>query len=81
MYYDGSIASRLRELQRELDAAYARVNYVQTLLAGAYEQIRDLEEENADLKDKIPNSFNLETNRTSEFAKSISEIVKTKESK
>ena len=50
MYYDGTIASRLRELQKETNAAYARVNYIHTQLGLAFERIRDLEEENLNLK-------------------------------
>jgi hypothetical protein len=50
MYYDGSIASRLRELQREADAAYARVNYIQNQLGFACDKIRELEDENLKLK-------------------------------
>jgi len=46
MYYDGSISSRLRELQKELDTSYARVNFVHVLLGEAYNKIKDLEAEN-----------------------------------
>lgn len=49
MYYDGSIASRLRELQNEADAAYARVNYVHELLKDAYAHIKNLEDQNQEL--------------------------------
>jgi hypothetical protein len=53
MYYDGSIASRLRELQREADASYARVNFIQNQLGYAYDKIRDLEKENLELKSEL----------------------------
>ena len=53
MYYDGSIASRLRELQKETDAAYARVNFVHLQLSQAYDKIKILEEENARLKEGL----------------------------
>lgn len=50
MYNDGTISSRLRETQRELNHALARVNYVHDLLGQSYSKIRSLEEENASLK-------------------------------
>jgi len=43
MYNDGSISHRLREVQREADAAYARVHFINKLLGDAQEKIRDLE--------------------------------------
>jgi hypothetical protein len=50
MYNPGSIADRLRELQRETDAAYARLNFVHSLLGEAYNKIHILENQNTSLK-------------------------------
>lgn len=43
MYNDGSISHRLREMQRETDAAYARVHFINRLLGEAQERIKNLE--------------------------------------
>lgn len=53
MYNPGSIADRLRELQRETDAAYARLNFVHSLLGEAFDKIHKLEGENTSLKLQI----------------------------
>lgn len=50
MYNPGSIADRLRELQREADAAYARLNFVHSLLGESYNKIHDLVKENTSLR-------------------------------
>jgi hypothetical protein len=43
MYNDGSISHRLREMQREADAAYARVHFINKVLGDAQGKIRELE--------------------------------------
>ena len=53
MYYDGSISSRLRELQKELDSSYARVNFVHALLSEAYSRIKELEAANTRLENQL----------------------------
>jgi len=43
MYHDGTISGRLREAQRETNAALARVSHLSELLAQGYTRIKELE--------------------------------------
>jgi predicted nucleic acid-binding Zn-ribbon protein len=53
MYNDGSILQRLREMQRETDAAYARVHYVHNLLRDVNERNKFLETRIKELEEQI----------------------------
>lgn len=53
MYNPGSIADRIREYKREVDAAYARLSYVHNLLGESYSKIHKLEKDNLELRQQL----------------------------
>lgn len=70
MYYEGSIADRLRESQRELNVAHARVQFVHNQLGVAGARIRELEAKNLELTQQLEQlQLNLVSETTEEFKK------------